>query len=35
MDEGLQNVVDEFGMIKTDIEGLFVRLGKIRLGKPS
>jgi len=34
MDEGLQNVVDEFGMIKTDIEGLFVRLGKIRLGKP-
>ncbi|HIH40343.1 MAG TPA: DNA-directed RNA polymerase subunit B'', partial [Halobacteria archaeon] len=32
--EGLQDVVNEFGKIDTAIEGLYVKLGNIRIGRP-
>ncbi len=31
----LQEIVDEVGVIETDIPGLYVKLGKIRIGEPS
>ena len=34
LDFGIQKVIDEQGIIETDIEDTYVRLGKIRIGKP-
>ncbi len=34
LDIGLQKVIDEQRIIETDIEGTYVRLGKIRVGSP-
>ncbi|MBE8538529.1 DNA-directed RNA polymerase subunit B'' [Geoglobus acetivorans] len=34
IDEGLQRVIDEQGVIELDIENTYVKLGKIQVGKP-
>jgi DNA-directed RNA polymerase subunit B" len=34
LDFGLQKVIDEQRIIETDIEGTYVRLGKIRVSHP-
>ncbi|MHC1631149.1 MAG: DNA-directed RNA polymerase subunit B'' [Methanotrichaceae archaeon] len=34
IDSGLQKVIDEAGIIETNIEGTYVKLGKIRVEKP-
>jgi DNA-directed RNA polymerase subunit B" len=34
IDKGLQKVIDEVGMIETNIENTFVKLGKIRVERP-
>lgn len=34
LDNGLQKVIDEQRTIETDIEGIYVKLGKIRVGHP-
>ncbi|MBU4076064.1 MAG: DNA-directed RNA polymerase subunit B'', partial [Euryarchaeota archaeon] len=34
LEYGLQKVIDEQRIIETDIEGTYVRLGKIRVGHP-
>ncbi|NIA02923.1 MAG: DNA-directed RNA polymerase subunit B'', partial [Nitrospirae bacterium] len=35
LDYGMQKVIDEQGIIETDIEDTYVRLGKIRIGEPN
>ena len=35
IERGLQQVIDEIGGIKLDIEGVDVKFGQVRLGKPS
>lgn len=35
IDEGLQRVIDEQGIIELDIENTYVKLGKVRVGSPA